>query len=135
MESMIRLKNEELLQSVQGRRRRRKGGRWHEDGRKLEVPVVPDHEARPALVPTPQSHAQRGHRQWKSVPALELHQSDAQVTLLQQPKDSDTLFDCVFEPIYWFVDNVTRWFGVVFVSLVIVLTSSVVIIVYMFVIP
>lgn len=49
--------------------------------------------------------------------------------------DSDTLFDCVFEPIYWFVDNVTRWFGVVFVCLVVMLTSSVVIIVYLFVIP
>lgn len=49
--------------------------------------------------------------------------------------DSDTLFDCVFEPIYWIVDNVTRWFGVVFVGLVIILTTSVVLIVYMFVIP
>lgn len=27
--------------------------------------------------------------------------------------DSDTLLDCAFEPIYWVVDNVTRWFGVV----------------------
>lgn len=27
--------------------------------------------------------------------------------------DSDTLLDCAFEPIYWIVDNVTRWFGVV----------------------
>ncbi|XP_033840467.1 palmitoyltransferase ZDHHC16B [Periophthalmus magnuspinnatus] len=49
--------------------------------------------------------------------------------------DSDTLFDCVFEPVYWIVDNMTRWFGVVFVTLVVLLTSSVVIIVYLFVIP
>lgn len=27
--------------------------------------------------------------------------------------NSDTYLDCVFEPIYWIVDNVTRWFGVV----------------------
>lgn len=25
----------------------------------------------------------------------------------------DTLLDCAFEPVYWIVDNVTRWFGVV----------------------
>ncbi|KAF4106985.1 palmitoyltransferase ZDHHC16B isoform X1 [Onychostoma macrolepis] len=48
---------------------------------------------------------------------------------------SDTALDCVFEPIYWLVDNMTRWFGVVFVSLVIALTSSVVIIVYLCVLP
>ncbi|XP_061823368.1 palmitoyltransferase ZDHHC16B isoform X2 [Nerophis lumbriciformis] len=52
--------------------------------------------------------------------------------------NSDTLLDCVFEPVYWIVDNVTRWFGVVstvFVSLVILLTTSVVVIVYLFVLP
>lgn len=27
--------------------------------------------------------------------------------------NSDTLLDCVFEPVYWIVDNVTRWFGLV----------------------
>lgn len=27
--------------------------------------------------------------------------------------NSDTLLDCAFEPIYWIVDNLTRWFGVV----------------------
>lgn len=27
--------------------------------------------------------------------------------------NSDTALDCVFEPIYWLVDNMTRWFGVV----------------------
>uniref|UniRef100_A0A3Q1CMK2 Palmitoyltransferase n=1 Tax=Amphiprion ocellaris TaxID=80972 RepID=A0A3Q1CMK2_AMPOC len=49
--------------------------------------------------------------------------------------NSDTLLDCAFEPVYWIVDNVTRWFGVVFVSLVTLLTSSVVVIVYLFVLP
>ncbi|XP_013882961.1 probable palmitoyltransferase ZDHHC16 isoform X1 [Austrofundulus limnaeus] len=49
--------------------------------------------------------------------------------------DSDTLLDCVFEPVIWTVDSITRWFGVVFVCLVVLLTSSVVIIVYLFVIP
>ncbi|XP_056102054.1 palmitoyltransferase ZDHHC16B isoform X1 [Rhinichthys klamathensis goyatoka] len=49
--------------------------------------------------------------------------------------NSDTVLDCVFEPIYWLVDNMTRWFGVVFVSLVITLTSSIVIIVYLCVLP
>lgn len=75
--------------------------------------------------------------------------------------NSDTLLDCVFEPVYWIVDNVTRWFGVVscwmlllplhlhtlfltrsclslsqvFVTLVILLTTSVVVIIYLFVLP
>ncbi|XP_043086924.1 palmitoyltransferase ZDHHC16B isoform X2 [Puntigrus tetrazona] len=48
---------------------------------------------------------------------------------------SDTALDCVFEPIYWLVDSMTRWFGVVFVSLVMLLTGSVVIIVYLCVLP
>ncbi|KAL3967425.1 cilia- and flagella-associated protein [Sarotherodon galilaeus] len=49
--------------------------------------------------------------------------------------NSDTLLDCAFEPVYWIVDNVTHWFGVVFVCLVILLTSSVVVIIYLFVLP
>ncbi|XP_053741832.1 palmitoyltransferase ZDHHC16B isoform X1 [Synchiropus splendidus] len=49
--------------------------------------------------------------------------------------NSDTLLDCVFEPIYWIVDNTTRWLGLVFVTLVILLTASVVVIVYFFVLP
>ncbi|NP_001135328.1 Probable palmitoyltransferase ZDHHC16 precursor [Salmo salar] len=49
--------------------------------------------------------------------------------------NSDTYLDCVFEPIYWIVDNVTRWFGVVFVCLVIALTSSVVVVVYLCLLP
>lgn len=27
--------------------------------------------------------------------------------------NSDTLLDCVFEPVYWIVDTMTYWFGVV----------------------
>ena len=27
--------------------------------------------------------------------------------------NSDSMLDAVFEPIYWLVDNLTRWFGVV----------------------
>lgn len=27
--------------------------------------------------------------------------------------DGDTALDALFEPIYWLVDHVTRWFGVV----------------------
>ncbi|XP_061564025.1 palmitoyltransferase ZDHHC16B [Cololabis saira] len=47
----------------------------------------------------------------------------------------DTVLDCAFEPVYWIVDNMTRWFGLVFVCLVVLLTSSVVVIVYLFVLP
>ncbi|KAL7857287.1 hypothetical protein SRHO_G00161860 [Serrasalmus rhombeus] len=47
----------------------------------------------------------------------------------------DTILDSMFEPVYWLVDNLTRWFGVVFVCLVIALTSSVVLIVYLCVLP
>lgn len=49
--------------------------------------------------------------------------------------NSDVIIDSLFEPIYWIVDHVTRWFGVVFVALVIVLTSSIVLIVYLCVLP
>ncbi|XP_067393304.1 palmitoyltransferase ZDHHC16 isoform X1 [Emydura macquarii macquarii] len=49
--------------------------------------------------------------------------------------NSDVLLDSLFEPIYWLVDHVTRWFGVVFVALVIVLTSSIVAIVYVCLLP
>ncbi|KAF3827808.1 hypothetical protein GH733_001043, partial [Mirounga leonina] len=48
---------------------------------------------------------------------------------------SDTAVDAAFEPIYWLVDNVIRWCGVVFVVLVIVLTSSIVAIAYLCVLP
>ncbi|KAH0504504.1 putative palmitoyltransferase ZDHHC16 [Microtus ochrogaster] len=48
---------------------------------------------------------------------------------------SDTAIDAAFEPIYWLVDNVIRWFGVVFVVLVIVLTGSIVAIAYLCVLP
>ncbi|XP_061088821.1 palmitoyltransferase ZDHHC16B isoform X2 [Conger conger] len=49
--------------------------------------------------------------------------------------NSDVVIDSLFEPVYWLVDNLTRWFGVVFVCLVIILTSSVLIIVYCCVLP
>uniref|UniRef100_A0A6I8NEH0 Uncharacterized protein n=1 Tax=Ornithorhynchus anatinus TaxID=9258 RepID=A0A6I8NEH0_ORNAN len=48
---------------------------------------------------------------------------------------SDAVIDALFEPIYWLVDHVTRWFGVVFVALVVVLTGSIVLIVYLCVLP
>ncbi|XP_064924393.1 palmitoyltransferase ZDHHC16 isoform X11 [Columba livia] len=49
--------------------------------------------------------------------------------------NSDVVLDSLFEPIYWLVDHVTRWFGVVFVALVIGLTSSIVAIVYICLLP
>ncbi|KAI1887020.1 hypothetical protein AGOR_G00201740 [Albula goreensis] len=49
--------------------------------------------------------------------------------------NSDVVLDSVFEPVYWLVDNLTRWFGVVFVCLVIILTSSILIIVYSCLLP
>ncbi|KAM3859392.1 palmitoyltransferase ZDHHC16B [Diretmus argenteus] len=49
--------------------------------------------------------------------------------------NSDTVLDCAFEPVYWIVDNVTRWFGVVFVCLVVLLTGSVVVIIYLCLLP
>ncbi|KAM7248082.1 hypothetical protein CapIbe_000121 [Capra ibex] len=44
---------------------------------------------------------------------------------------SDIAVDAAFEPIYWPVDNMIRWYEVVFVVLVIVLTSSIVAIAYL----
>ncbi|XP_005994914.1 palmitoyltransferase ZDHHC16 isoform X1 [Latimeria chalumnae] len=49
--------------------------------------------------------------------------------------NSDVIIDSLFEPVYWLVDHVTRWFGVAFVVLVILLTSSIVLIVYICVLP
>ncbi|KAJ8365350.1 hypothetical protein SKAU_G00141810 [Synaphobranchus kaupii] len=49
--------------------------------------------------------------------------------------NSDVVIDSLFEPVYWVVDHLTRWFGVVFVCLVVVLTSSVLIIVYSCLLP
>ncbi|KAM9188112.1 palmitoyltransferase ZDHHC16 isoform 2-T3 [Mergus octosetaceus] len=49
--------------------------------------------------------------------------------------NSDVVLDSLFEPVYWLVDHVTRWFGVVFVALVIGLTSSIVAIVYICLLP
>ncbi|XP_010780705.1 palmitoyltransferase ZDHHC16A isoform X1 [Notothenia coriiceps] len=49
--------------------------------------------------------------------------------------DSDVVFDSVFEPVFWTVDYITRWFGTVFVFLVVFLTSSILAIAYLFVLP
>ncbi|XP_033835776.1 palmitoyltransferase ZDHHC16A isoform X2 [Periophthalmus magnuspinnatus] len=49
--------------------------------------------------------------------------------------DSDVVFDSAFEPVFWSVDYVTRWFGLVFVCLVVILTSCVVIIAYAVLLP
>uniref|UniRef100_A0A8C2WZD0 Palmitoyltransferase n=2 Tax=Cyclopterus lumpus TaxID=8103 RepID=A0A8C2WZD0_CYCLU len=49
--------------------------------------------------------------------------------------DSDVVFDSVFEPVFWTVDYVTRWFGTMFVCLVVVLTSSILVIVYLILLP
>ncbi|XP_034464388.1 palmitoyltransferase ZDHHC16A isoform X3 [Hippoglossus hippoglossus] len=49
--------------------------------------------------------------------------------------DSDVVFDSVFEPVFWTVDYVTRWFGTVFVCLVVILTSSILAIVYIILLP
>ncbi|XP_037534948.1 palmitoyltransferase ZDHHC16A [Nematolebias whitei] len=49
--------------------------------------------------------------------------------------DSDVVFDSVFEPVFVTVDYVTRWFGLVFVCLVVILTSSVVVIAYVALLP
>lgn len=49
--------------------------------------------------------------------------------------NSDVAFDSIFEPVFWTVDYVTRWFGVVFVCLVVVLTSSILMVAYLILIP
>ncbi|XP_010125199.1 PREDICTED: probable palmitoyltransferase ZDHHC16 [Chlamydotis macqueenii] len=51
--------------------------------------------------------------------------------------NGDVVLDSLFEPIYWLGDHVTRrvWFRLVFVALVIGLTSSVVAIVYICLLP
>ncbi|KAK3554265.1 hypothetical protein QTP70_020127 [Hemibagrus guttatus] len=47
----------------------------------------------------------------------------------------DLVTDSLFEPVFWIVDVITRWFGMVFVFLVIVLTSSVLLVAYMCLLP
>ncbi|KAM9848191.1 palmitoyltransferase ZDHHC16A isoform 2-T2 [Aulostomus maculatus] len=49
--------------------------------------------------------------------------------------DSDVFFDSVFEPLFFTVDYVTRWFGLVFVCLVVLLTSSILVIAYVVLLP
>jgi len=43
--------------------------------------------------------------------------------------NSDTLLDCAFEPVYWIVDNVTRWFGVVSSRLLFICTMPLTVVV------
>ncbi|CAM9376275.1 palmitoyltransferase ZDHHC16-like [Lampetra fluviatilis] len=47
----------------------------------------------------------------------------------------DTMVDALFEPLFWLVDRLTRWFGLVFVALVVGLTSCVVVVGYVCVLP
>ncbi|KAG7462490.1 hypothetical protein MATL_G00185400 [Megalops atlanticus] len=49
--------------------------------------------------------------------------------------NSDVVMDCLLEPVFWLVDHLTRWFGVVFVCLVVVLTSSILFIAYFCLLP
>ncbi|XP_077351768.1 palmitoyltransferase ZDHHC16A isoform X3 [Festucalex cinctus] len=49
--------------------------------------------------------------------------------------DSDVVFDSVFEPLLWSVDYVTRWFGLVFVWMVVVLTTSILLVAYIVLLP
>ncbi|XP_063047809.1 palmitoyltransferase ZDHHC16A isoform X1 [Engraulis encrasicolus] len=47
----------------------------------------------------------------------------------------DTVNDTLFEPVFWLADRLTRLFGRVFVCMVIVLTSSIVLIAYLVLLP
>ncbi|XP_023679901.1 palmitoyltransferase ZDHHC16A isoform X2 [Paramormyrops kingsleyae] len=49
--------------------------------------------------------------------------------------NTDVVMDSLFEPVFWIVDHLTRWFGMVFVCLVVVLTSSILIIAYFCLLP
>ncbi|XP_061644918.1 palmitoyltransferase ZDHHC16A isoform X1 [Phyllopteryx taeniolatus] len=49
--------------------------------------------------------------------------------------DSDVVFDSLFEPLLWTVDYLTRWFGLVFVWMVVVLTISILLVIYVVLLP
>ncbi|XP_007240453.1 palmitoyltransferase ZDHHC16A isoform X2 [Astyanax mexicanus] len=49
--------------------------------------------------------------------------------------NSDVVVDSLFEPVFWMVDILTRWFGKVFVFLVVALTSSILFIAYVCLLP
>ncbi|XP_035656343.1 palmitoyltransferase ZDHHC16A-like isoform X1 [Oncorhynchus keta] len=49
--------------------------------------------------------------------------------------NSDVVMDSLMEPIFWMVDLLTRWFGAVFVCLVVILTSSILLIAYVGLLP
>ncbi|XP_048061227.1 palmitoyltransferase ZDHHC16A isoform X5 [Megalobrama amblycephala] len=49
--------------------------------------------------------------------------------------NSEVVMDSILEPVFWMVEVVTRWFGMVFVFLVVALTSSVIFIAYFCLLP
>ncbi|TRZ03634.1 hypothetical protein DNTS_008600 [Danionella cerebrum] len=49
--------------------------------------------------------------------------------------NSEVVMDSILEPVFWTVEVITRWFGMVFVVLVVALTSSVVFIAYFCLLP
>uniref|UniRef100_A0A4W5MU56 Palmitoyltransferase n=1 Tax=Hucho hucho TaxID=62062 RepID=A0A4W5MU56_9TELE len=49
--------------------------------------------------------------------------------------NSDVVMDSLMEPIFWMVDLLTRRFGAVFVCLVVILTSSILLVVYVVMLP
>ncbi|XP_051937245.1 palmitoyltransferase ZDHHC16A isoform X2 [Hippocampus zosterae] len=49
--------------------------------------------------------------------------------------DSNVVFDSLFEPLLWTVDYLTRSFGLVFVWMVVVLTSSILLVAYVVLLP
>ncbi|XP_057704935.1 palmitoyltransferase ZDHHC16A isoform X2 [Corythoichthys intestinalis] len=49
--------------------------------------------------------------------------------------DSDVVFDSLFEPLLWTVDYLTRWFGLVFVWMVVLLTTSILLVAYVVLLP
>ncbi|KAJ3610517.1 hypothetical protein NHX12_022609 [Muraenolepis orangiensis] len=74
-------------------------------------------------------------------PALRLRELWAYVRLVllslqyNSLTNSDVVFDSIFEPVFWTVDRITRWFGMVFVCMVVILTSSILLICYTILIP
>ena len=48
-------------------------------------------------------------------------------------RSQNDLIDASFEPLFWFVDNVTAYLGILFVALVVLLTASVVVLWYVWI--
>ncbi|XP_077585729.1 palmitoyltransferase ZDHHC16A isoform X1 [Stigmatopora nigra] len=49
--------------------------------------------------------------------------------------DSDVVFESIFEPVLWTVDYLTRYFGLVFVWMVVILTTSILAVAYIVLLP